>query len=134
LPGVSSLVEEHRHRRFRVPFPEIANERAERHHTQTIETDVAVIPLTDMPRQNAFADAGCRRLSEGAWTGNAAITRVEQVTLDVPPSECVPYASDQAVIMDRSAQEHPESGAQQEQSRDSRALHAKPCQLLECHK
>src|SRR6185369_10613664 len=73
-----------RHRRLRFSFPDISLEGAECHHAETVQAHVAIVPLADMPCQDAFAVATGRRLGESARTGDTAVTRVEPVTQDAP--------------------------------------------------
>src|SRR5690242_6688532 len=84
LTLVGSLIDEDRHRRFRLSFPNVSRERAERHDAQSIQANVAVISGTDMPCEDTFAIAGRRRLSKGTGTGNTAIARVEPIASDMP--------------------------------------------------
>src|SRR5687768_6588471 len=72
LPLVRAFVDEHRHRRLRLPFPDVSFEGAERHYVEPVQAHVAIIPLADVPRQNAFAVVIGGGLGEGTGTGNAA--------------------------------------------------------------
>src|SRR5439155_23944407 len=84
LALVGAFVDEHRHRCFRLPFPEVPFEDAERHHAKSVEAHGAVVPFTDVPREDAPAVATGGRLGEGARTWNAALARVEPVALNAP--------------------------------------------------
>src|SRR5262245_41882172 len=84
LPSVSPFVDEHRHRGFRLSFPDVAVEGAQRHHAETFEAHVAVIALADVPRQDAFAGTLGGRLGKRARARDAAIAGVEPVSRNAP--------------------------------------------------
>src|SRR5438067_2281699 len=81
---VGALVDVDAHRRLRLARPEVAHEGAERDHVQIVEPDVAVVPLADVPGEDALAVALARRLRERAGAGNGALADVESVALEMP--------------------------------------------------
>jgi len=72
LPVVGALVDEDTHRRLRAR-PEVALEVAEGNYVQSVERDVTVASLADMPDEDAIAISECRRLGEFARTGKCCI-------------------------------------------------------------
>src|SRR6185436_3524083 len=132
LPLVRPLVEEQPHRRFRLPFPHVALERAKSHDAQSFEAHVAIVSLANVPRQDAFADVVSGRLSERARTGDAAVAGVEPVSGDTPAgnirhNSSVSSESPQRVgdYRPHSAREHPHPGGEQEGSADLGAAYSK---------
>src|SRR5439155_1735203 len=79
-----ALVDVDPHRRLRLARPEVALEGAERDHVQVVEPDVAELPVTDVPGEDALAVALARRLREGARARDRAFADVEPVALEVP--------------------------------------------------
>jgi hypothetical protein len=64
--------------------PEIAFPSAHPDEAQTVEIDVAVMALPDVPEQHRLAEAVVRGLGEGAWARNSAAAIVEPVAHNVP--------------------------------------------------
>src|SRR5262249_18570542 len=84
LALVGALVHVDADRRLRLARPDVALERAQRHHVQSVQAHVAVAPLADVPGDDALAVALARSLGERAGTRNRAIANVEPVSGDVP--------------------------------------------------
>src|SRR5262245_8260933 len=84
LPAVGLLVDEHRHRRFRLAFPDVPVEGAQCHDAQAVQPHVAVLPVANVPGEDPFAVIVGGWLSERARTRNVAAARIEPVALDLP--------------------------------------------------
>jgi hypothetical protein len=64
--------------------PEIAFPFSHPNEAQTVEIDIAVTTMPDVPEQDRLAEAVVRGLGEGAGTRNSAAAIVEPVSGDVP--------------------------------------------------
>jgi hypothetical protein len=84
LTLVGSLIDKDRHRRFGLSFPNVSRERAESHDAQSIQANITVVSCTDVPCEDTFTIAGCRRLGKGTGTGNTAVARIEPIASDMP--------------------------------------------------
>ena len=84
LALVGAVVNENAGRPLSLPRPEIAFPSSHPDEAQTVEIDIAVMAMSDVPEQHRLAEAVVRRLGEGAGAGDGAAAIVEPVSGDVP--------------------------------------------------
>ena len=81
---VSVVVDEDTGGSLDLSSPEIAFPSSHADEAQTVEIDIAVMAIPDVPEQHPLAKAVVRGLGEGAGTRDGATTIVEPVSRDVP--------------------------------------------------
>ena len=84
LALVGALVDEETGRPLDLPRPEITFPSAHPDEAETIEVDVAVVALLDVPEQNRLTETVVRGLRERAGARDGAAAVVEPVSHDVP--------------------------------------------------
>src|SRR5262245_44430835 len=84
LALVRALVNEDTSRPLCLPGPEIAFPAPNPEEAQTVESDVAVVALPDVPEENRLAVPVVWGLGKGAGAGDGAAAIVEPVADDVP--------------------------------------------------
>src|SRR6266404_5652980 len=84
LALVGAVVDEDAGHPLRLSRPEIAFPSSHPDEAQTVETDVAVMAMPDVPEQDGLADAVVRGLGEGAGARDGATAIVEPISRDVP--------------------------------------------------
>src|SRR5262249_35290468 len=83
LAFVRALVDVDAHRGPRA-LPEIALEGSQRNDVQIVQSCVAEVPLTDVPREDSLAVTLARRLRKRARTGDGALAHIEPIALYAP--------------------------------------------------
>src|SRR5262249_5260907 len=76
---VRALVDEETGRPLGLPSPEIAFPAPDPEEAQTVESDIAVVALPDVPEEDRLAIAVVRGLGKSAGAGNGAAAIVEPV-------------------------------------------------------
>jgi len=84
LPLVGPLVDEEAHSGLGLARPEIAFEFTQGHQAESVEPDVAVVTLPDVPGKHAGAGIVGRRLSKFAGAWNTAAADVEPIADKTP--------------------------------------------------
>src|SRR5262245_1699214 len=84
LALVGAIVDEDAGAPLGLPCPEIAFPSSHPHEAQTVQIDIAVMALPDVPEQDRLAEAVVRGLSERAGARDSAAAIVEPVSRDVP--------------------------------------------------
>jgi hypothetical protein len=84
LALVGAVVDEDAGAPLGLSRPEIAFPSSRPDEAQTVEIDIAVMAVPDVPEQDRLAEAVVRGLGEGAGTRDSAAAIVEPVSGDVP--------------------------------------------------
>src|SRR5262249_25460761 len=84
LALVGAIVDEDAGAPLGLPCPEIAFPSSHPAEAQTVEIDIPVMALPDVPEQDRLAEAVVRSLGERAGARDSAAAIVEPVTRDVP--------------------------------------------------
>src|SRR5262249_7468160 len=84
LALIGAIVDEDAGAPLGLPCPEIAFPSSHPHEAQTVEIDIAVMALPDVPKQDRLAEAVVRGLGERAGARESAAAIVEPVSPDVP--------------------------------------------------
>jgi hypothetical protein len=84
LPIIGPFVDEEAHPNFGFVGPDIAFESSKAQQVETVESDIAVVTLADMPSKHACTFIVGGRLSKFARTRNVTAADVEPIASEMP--------------------------------------------------